>query len=132
MLQAESPILDVTVTEIYIEFRNAKGYNAHGFLNPAVTTLTSKYYANVRYSISNNADAAFVALTGVVGYAACGTPSILGFLDLTLWDTSVRIISDRPFFPYKTKRRFLSLASLESKISLLDTSIAPQIGKLKW
>ena len=82
--QTASPALDVTVFEISIEYKNTKAYNANGCLNPAVTTIQSKYYANVRYSISNSGDAAFVAPAGVVGYTACGTPSILGFLDLKI------------------------------------------------
>ena len=83
-LAAVSPALDVTVFEISIEYKNTKAYNANGCLNSAVTTLQTKYYANVRYSISNSGDAAFVAPPAVVGYTACGTPSILGFLDLKI------------------------------------------------
>ena len=57
----------------------------HGCLNSDQTASPeSKYYANVQYSIKNNGNSDFVAPSGFVDYAACGTPAILGFLDLKI------------------------------------------------
>ena len=85
MLIENSPVLDVTITDISVEYKNAKSYDIHGCLNSDQTASPeSKYYANVQYSIRNHGDVDFVAPFGFVDYAACGTPAILGFLDLKI------------------------------------------------
>ena len=73
----------MTVNSIVIEYKTSKGYDAHGCLNPNQTPQ-SKYYANIQYSIRNSGPSDFNASSGFVGYAACGTPAILGFLDLKI------------------------------------------------
>ena len=82
-LLTDSPTLDVTITDISVKFNNAKGYDIHGCLDTSKATQ-SKYYAQVQYEIRNSGDAGFVAPSGSVDYAACGTPAILNFLALTI------------------------------------------------
>ena len=68
-----------------MEYKNAKSYDIHGCLNTDQTgPPASKYYANVKYSIRNHGVDDFIAPSGFVDHAACGTSAILSFLDLII------------------------------------------------
>ena len=83
-LLASFPALDVTIVDISVKFHNVKVYDIHGCHDPNNKALQSKYFAEVHYEIRNSGDAGFVAPSGFVDYANCGTPAILNFLTLKI------------------------------------------------
>ena len=82
-LRTSSPILNVSITDISVQYNIVNGYDVHGCPDTS-QQLQSKYYADIKYKLTNDGDADFVAPAESVSYAACGTPAILGFFDLKI------------------------------------------------